>query len=133
MIGFPDNEDSSYIFSPAEIPFFKDYYVYEVQCGLKMSVISASPKADMDKRQIYVMGGIRGIDTTDITDDGIVHLKEFDNIKYKWIVCGEDVCFIGLEGEDSPTGNTSIHEGYTCEVTKKSPIVGAMHFWKSVS
>ena len=130
MLGFIEKNNK---FSPTEIPFFKDYYVYEVKCGSSMSVVSASPKADMDKRQIFVMGDIWGIDTTGITDDGIVHLKEFDDMKYKWIVCGQDVAFIGFKGDDSLTDKISVHEGYTCEVTKKSQIVGSMHFWKSVS
>jgi hypothetical protein len=127
------NADYANKYSPTEITFFKDYYVHEVQCGQGMSVINASPRADMDKIQIFAMGDVKGVSLDGVTPDGIVHLKDFDNVKYKWMVSREDVVFMGFEGEDSPTDNVSVHDGYTCEVTKKSPIVGTMHFWKSVS
>jgi hypothetical protein len=129
-LGFADRVNR---FSPTEITFFKDYYVHEVQCGYGMSIVSASPRADMEKRQIFVMGHVKGVSQDGITRDGIVHLKDFDNVKYKWMTSGDSVAFMGFEGEDSPTDNVSVHDGYTCEVTKKSPIVGTMHFWKSVS
>jgi alpha-tubulin suppressor-like RCC1 family protein len=130
QLGFTDYSNR---YSPTEITFFKDYYVHEVQCGQGMSLICASPRADMEKRQTFVMGDVKGVDTSGVTSEGIVHLKDFDNIKYKWMVSREDVCYVGFEGEDHPTDNVSIHTGYTCEITKKSPIVGTMHFWKVVS
>jgi E3 ubiquitin-protein ligase HERC2 len=117
-------------YSPQEVAFFKDYYTHEVKCGQNMILVSASPRADMEKKQLFVMGDVKGVDMDGRNNEGILHLKDMDNVKYKWMEAAEEVCYIGFEGEYTPTENIGVHEGYTCEVTKKSPIQGTMHFWK---
>ena len=125
--------DTKNYYSPTEIPFFRDYYVHDIAVGANIALISASPRADMDTRKLFYTGDIKGVDTADVTNDGVLHIKQFDNLKYKWIECGEEVAYISFEGEKSVTQNTSVHHGYTCEVTGQSPIKGTMHFWQSVS
>ena len=121
-------------YSPIEIPFFKDYYVHDFEWGDYHALIYCSPKNNMEKKQFMITGYIRGIaDTTGISPEGVLHLKQFDNIKFSWFECGEATCYIGIDGEATGNQGVSIHEGYTCEVTNQYPIKGTMHFWKSVS
>lgn len=125
------NTSSNY-FSPTEIPFFKDYYTHEFAIGDYHSMVCASPRDNLEKRQIFLMGDIRGLsDTSGKNSDGIFHFKLFDDAKFTWMECGENTFFLNFEGEKKATDNLSIHEGYTCEVTGETPIVGTMHFWKS--
>lgn len=77
QIGLPERK---YYYSPVEIPFFKDYYTHEFSCGDYHAMICASPLNHMEKKQIFLMGDIKGLnDTSGKNADGIYHFKKFDD------------------------------------------------------
>ena len=125
--------DTKTYFTPTEIQFFKDYYVHDFEWGDYHALIVASPRNDMEKRQMFATGDIRGISNqSEKTNDGVLHLKQFDNCNYTFLECGENTFYIGFEGENKASEGVNVHEGYTWEVTNETPIQGTMHFWKSV-
>jgi hypothetical protein len=128
QIGLPDTKT---YFLPTEVPHFKEFVVHEFCLGDYHSMVYASPKNDLEKKQMFLIGDIRGIsDTTGKTAEGVLHYKLFDDAKYTWMECGENTFYLGFEGEIKASEGVSVHEGYTCEVTKETPIKGTMHFWK---
>ena len=125
------NESKTY-YTPTEIPFFKDYLVRDFELGDYHSMVCASPRNELDKKMIFMIGDIRGIsDTSGKNSEGILHYKPFDDIEYSWMECGENTFYLGFEGENRAGINVGVHEGYTCEVTNQTPIEGTMHFWQS--
>jgi len=76
---------------PTEIPFFKDYCVKDLSVGQQMALIVASPKDDENTTKFFCTGDVKGVNTSSITNDSIVHLKDFDNLKYRWVEAGEEV------------------------------------------
>lgn len=68
----------------------------------------------MQKRQMFATGDIRGIsDQSTKTNDGAMHLKQFDDCNYTFLECGENTFYIGFEGENKASEGVSVHEGYT--------------------
>lgn len=68
----------------------------------------------MEKRQMFATGDIRGIsDQSAKTNDGVLHLKQFDNCNYTFLECGENTFYIGFEGENKASEGVNVHEGYT--------------------
>ena len=130
QLGLESNDN---VFSPTEIPFFKDYYIHDFAVGLVHSLIDVSPRADMNKRQLFTIGKVRGYSNLDQNANKIAHLKQFDDSNYSWIQCGNNTTLIGYNADDENTDYKCAHKEYTCEVTNQSPIMGTMHFWKSVS
>ena len=82
---------------------------------------------------MFATGDIRRINgQSGNKNDGVLHLKQFDNCNYAFIECGENTFFIEFKGENKASEGVGIHGGYTCEVTNETPIKGTMHFWKNV-
>lgn len=100
-------------YSPTEVPFFKDYYTHQVKAGQNMILVWASPRNNMEVKQLFVMGDVKGVNTEGINNEGILHLKDMDNCEFKWMEAFEECCYMGFKGEDSPNENVSVHEGYT--------------------
>lgn len=72
--------DTKNYFTPVEIPFFKNYYVHDFDCGDYHALIYASPRDDMSKKQMFATGDIRGIsDQSGKTAEGVLHIKQFDD------------------------------------------------------
>lgn len=93
-------EDGSNLYSPTEIPFFKDYYVHDFSVGLVHSLIVASPRTDMDKRQFFTTGRVRGYDGLNPNASHIAHLNQFDDTDHAWIHCGNNTTLIGYNAND---------------------------------
>lgn len=124
--------DTKIYYSPTKLPFFAEYYVHDFSCGQNHALIYASPRNEMENKKLFYTGDLRGVDTSGSVD-GVLHLKDYDGVKIKWFEAGEEVCYVGFDGELKPTENVGVHTGYTCEITQQTPIVGTMHFWKGVS
>jgi hypothetical protein len=121
--------EKKYFWSPVEIPFFKDFYVHSFSCGEYHAIIQASPRGNMDEKVIFTLGQVFGVKTKMKDEDGILHLRKFNNIDIKDLEAGEKTTFIVLDGEDKPDDNVSLHREYTCEETNR-PIKGTMHFYQ---
>ena len=118
-------------FTPTEIKFFRDYFAHDFQVGDYNALIVASPINEMEKKMMFATGDIRGISDQSVkTNDGVFHLKQFDNCNYTFIECGENTFFIEFEGENKASEGVGVHEGYTCEITNEILIKGTIHFWK---
>jgi alpha-tubulin suppressor-like RCC1 family protein len=137
LYGWGNNEykslgmaDTKNYWSPTEIPFFKDYYVHDFDCGEYHAIVWASKRTEMDKRMVFAIGNIYGINQDAKNEDGILHLKQYDGLEIKLICAGERCTFLAFDGEKTAAENSRVHEGYTCDVTKESPINGTLHFFK---
>jgi hypothetical protein len=85
LYGWGNNEykclgmsDTKNYFSPVEIPFFKDYYVHSFSCGDRHALVIASKRSERDKKILFSLGDIAGISTDGKTDEGILHIKQYD-------------------------------------------------------
>jgi hypothetical protein len=77
--------DTKTFYSPTEIPFFKDYVVYDFSVGYNMALISASPKNNPEVRQLFLTGDKKGLDYEGANNDGVFHMKQYDNCNHKWL------------------------------------------------
>jgi hypothetical protein len=122
--------DTKSYYSPTEIPFFKDYKTHEIHVGEYFSLIKATHKEDTAVTKLFTMGEFYGIKTDGKTDEGILHLAEFDNSPIKHIVTGLRSVIFTYDGEVRGNENVGVHKGYKCDVTGQQPITGTMHFYK---
>ena len=67
-----------------------------------------------------------------MNDQNIFPLDIFENEEFDMLECGNDTSFV-IYNKSQEYVPQCVHEGYTCEITQQSPIIGTMHFWNDVS
>ena len=122
--------DTKNYWSPTKIPYFENYYAREIKCGRYHSAVKVSPKGNRNKIMYLHLGDNNGCDNESKTDEGILHLHQFDKGNINYWNSGYRNLFFYYDGEEKGSSNVGIHHGYTCDVTGQTPIEGTMHFYK---
>ena len=105
--------DTKNYFSPTKIEYFENYTVHEISCGGFHSVVKASPKDEKDKIMFFNLGNNNGCENEGKTEEGILHLNDFDNADIKYWSSGYKNTFFFYNGEENASANTGVHHGYT--------------------
>ncbi|CAI2381203.1 unnamed protein product [Moneuplotes crassus] len=126
------NHEEDTFYKLIKLEQFENYFIHEVKCGSSMALIKASPRDNPEKIQILATGLIKGVDKSDISIKGVLNLKFCEDKRIESFDLVDDTCFIIAEEDKNKSiyNSPSIHHGYTCEITEKSPIVGLMIFFK---
>jgi hypothetical protein len=123
--------DTKNYFELVKIEYFANYTVHEISAGKNHSLIKASPIDDKDKTMFFLVGNELHLVIEGRTEEGVLHLTEYDNTTATTYINGPSNIVFVFDGQEDPSANVGIHHGYTCDVTKKTPIEGTMHFYKS--
>lgn len=127
QLGMIDTKNYSQLI---KIEYFANYIVHEIHAGKFYSLIKASPKEDSTKSMFFLVGSELSLVCEGKTEEGVLHLTEYDNTTAVTYACGPNQIMFAFDGQENPSADVGVHHGYTCDVTKKTPIEGTMHFYK---